>query len=156
MMGEDPDTVMSLPAARAWSDSFGGGLDALDYVGQHVSPTEALAVSEMLWPAFVEHRGCVILRGQFDEALFDDWWSALDGDASRIESVMNHIHLWDVFTDREEPGSDLALERLARAVATSWKAALAVAYPDGRFAVQVDDDGDGPTVTFHTLGVTAE
>lgn len=132
----------ALRAVRAWSAGFGGHLDALDYLGQVVGPTGAVAAIDLFWPRFVEVRGCVLRARAYSAERFEEWWSSLEGDTRRIEAVVSHLHLWDVFDD---PGSvpPEALRRLADVLAHTWRAALAQQFPGRAFDVTVSDEQDG-------------
>jgi len=98
--------------------------------------------------------GCVLLSERYDPSSFQEWWTELDGDISRIESVVNHIHLWDF------PGLDAAdipddvIRDFARVLAASWRCALRDQFPERNFEVQtVLDELEeyGPTIYISTL-----
>lgn len=81
---------------------------------------------------------------------FETWWTELKGDRVRIESVLNHVHLWEVF---DADGDDAnKLGELAEVVAASWRASVAKRFPGRSFEVSVsNDDSDyGPTVYLHS------
>ena len=41
---------------------------------------QAIADVELFWPSFVEHDGCILLAGRFDQANFQNWIAATGGD----------------------------------------------------------------------------
>jgi hypothetical protein len=143
---------LELREAAAWRESYGGSPGLLDFVGVRVGLAGALAVAKILRPDLVEVRGCVLLRERFNESTFDDWWRQLDGAVPAIESVLNHVHLWDLFeVDAEDTLVEPALADLALAIASSWRCVLSDAYPDRHFHVEVTTAPDrdyGPTVSF--------
>lgn len=103
-------------------------------------------------PEFIEVRGCVLRSGQFTSETLQGFWNATNGNISAIESAINHLHLWDVVaadTDVEHIQTELL--KAAEAIASTWRAALALAFPDRLFEVLVTDDY-GPTVTCFTVG----
>lgn len=123
------------------------GLTPRDRV-QELLPAQFLGMVKFLWPNFVERKGCVLLPWAFDNQTLDAWWDSLGGDQSKIEAVVNHQHISDLF-----PEHDLAEgegDELARAIARCWSAALQARFPDRRFSVDVYSEPDdyGPTVTF--------
>lgn len=118
--------------------------------------TSALALvpafTALLWPSTVVVSGCVLLTEHYTESNFNDWWQELAGDRRQIESVINHVHLWDIFPSDEQE-TEGALERLSEIMAETWRCALANRYPDRRFDVVVTSSPDeyGPTVSFTSV-----
>lgn len=86
-----------LPGVRQWwgNDEADNGL----YLRHGMGLTPAAVMAELFTPAFVEVRGCVLLRHRFSERNFLTWWDKLDGDVIQIESVLNHTHLWDLMPE---------------------------------------------------------
>lgn len=157
MQGDRLDP-MSTREASEWRKSFqnGSGLSVFDFIGQTVSVARALAVGGLIWPRFEEARGCVLLAGRNSAAAVDEWWDQLDGDPSRIESVLNHVHLWDVFPADDDVNDREAFIALARLMGTGWRSALASEYPHRRFEVRCngltsEHPEYGPTLTFRSL-----
>ena len=104
-------------------------------------------LSVLAVPEFIEIRGCVLRRGSFTSETLDGFWNATNGNFAAIESVINHVHLWDeVATDTGSEPSETELVNAAEVIASAWRAALAAAFPGRRFKVLVTDDY-GPTVT---------
>lgn len=154
MQGDRLDP-MSTREASEWLEACGGSrsLNVFDFIGQTVSVARAVAVGNLIWPRFEEVRGCVLLANRHAEASVDQWWDQLDGDRSRIESVLNHLHLWDVFPSDDDIDDREAFRDLARVMQAAWRSALASEYPDRTFEVTctglaADDPEYGPTVTF--------
>jgi hypothetical protein len=142
---------MDLPQAAAWRTRFGSSAGLFDFVGRHVSLTEALAVGQLLWPPFVVERGCVLLSERYQTDQFEQWWDRLAGDISAIEEVMNHLHIWDLFEQDDDDGLVDAYVEMAELIAATWRCALQESFPDRSFAVSVDEDDYGPTVTFRSV-----
>ena len=149
-MSFDP---LALPKVAAWRAGFGDAPDLLDYLGHEGSATLAVAFGALFWPAFEEHRGCVVLAAHFDAARFEEWWEQLDGDCAAIETTINHLHLWDVFDTASDDVPPEALRHLAGILAKTWRCALAEQFPGRAFAVDVSDEPDtyGPTLTVRSL-----
>ena len=66
------------------------------------------------------------------------------GDTQEIERVVNHLHIWDLFTPAG-PIEEKALELLAQRVAQAWQVHAERQFPDRRVTVTVTDDY-GPTI----------
>ncbi len=134
-----------LPDYRAWRANYDPkpGIDA--YLSEHLSVTAAAFLAQLLAPEFKLVRDCVLVSQRFDQANFDEWWERQKGDVPAIESVVNHLHLWDIF----EPSGDAenrALDWLASKVARAWELHAAAQFPDREFTAQVTDEY-GPTIT---------
>jgi hypothetical protein len=149
-----------LPEVSTWASSWNPPLSAGDFLSQRVSVAKALAVMRLFWPEFVEVRGCVLLSSQYTASGFQTWWETLDGDRERIERVMNHVHLWDVFgptlaDDASTSTEEAALEELGQLMRRTVTAALLDAFPRRKSEVvySTDPDDYGPTVTFWTKAV---
>ena len=146
-----------------WITAWSPQPSAMDFVSQNVSLAKALAVMRLVWPEFIEIRGCVLLSSQYSASAFEQWWETLDGDQVRIEQVMNHVHLWDVFgptlvADGTNPAEEAALEELGRLMCRTFIAALAEGFPGRQFDVMYSADPDeyGPTVSFWSVDRVAE
>lgn len=129
---------LDAPEVASWRSGFDTPPDLLATTAHFVGFDKVMVVAELLWPTFAIERGCVLLPWSFDDETLAGWWQSLDGDVQRIEGVLNHLHLWDVFDSRTVPAH--ALEALGRLMAKTWAAAL---------ADQVGDEPDdyGPTVS---------
>lgn len=138
------DVNDNLRAFREWRSEFQPEPDAHAYLSQHLDISSAVIFARLLAPELVLVRGCVILKDAYDPENFERWWQTVNGDTVRIEAVLNHLHLWDVFEpDGEE--DERALESLANLVARSWDLHASRVRPDRTFRVEVMDDY-GPTI----------
>jgi hypothetical protein len=108
-------------------------------------------ITELVWPRFIELNGLVIRDQPGVRDSFDQWQKRHGEESWRIESVMNHVHLYDFvgddYTDTELP----TLERTALRIQASWRVALIHEFPDRTFEVTYATEPDeyGPTVSFH-------
>ncbi|ARF57515.1 hypothetical protein [Streptomyces gilvosporeus] len=145
-----------LPAFfRQWRNDWGDEeLSPYDYLDFGGGLRFVLAAAWLFCPETVEYRGGVFLKERFHQGTVDDWFTNLEGDRRRIELVVNHVELWDVFlntplTDDDRLGEELP--RLALALGECWQGVLSARYPDRDITVEVSDEEDGsygPTVTF--------
>lgn len=138
----------AVPELRRWSQDEAGP-SLWHYVAEGGTFGHAVAVLALCSPELVEERGCVLLAEHLDQENFDTWWSSLRGRVADVERIVNHVHLWDVFSDLDDV-PDQAVELFAARLATVWRAVLAHRFPDRAFVVEVDTAPDeyGPTVTF--------
>jgi hypothetical protein len=123
------------------------GYNLQGFMSANVSVAEAVALADLYWPKFVEYRNRVFLGFKFDRKGIDDWYGNLQGDWQAVESVVNHVHLWDYFTITSESEYAVVPE-LAESIAVMWRAAVRAAFPDREFEVAVSDGSAdyGPTL----------
>ncbi|MEV6674989.1 hypothetical protein [Streptomyces sp. NPDC051162] len=133
---------------KSWAEGFSGEVDYVDFLTKSSTLGEWLAMSHVLWPRFVVHRGCVLWERAYDPDGFDAWYRHFDGDARSIEPMINRLVLGDVIDCGGSPEDHAALKDIADTVGNAWCAALSTAYPDRTFDVIVDDTDDGPVVSF--------
>ena len=97
---------------------------------------------------FEEYRGCLIRRAVFDANSVDTWLAQTNGDVAAVETVVNHVHLYDLVNvyDDSQLGE---LEALAGRLAEVWRGLLMARYPDRALEVAVASEPDeyGPTLS---------
>lgn len=144
--------LADLPGIARWLS--GGTRSVWDLLGAKGGAELAVAFSSLFWPEFVEVEDCVLLRERYSPSQFQDWWKELDGDRSRIEGMVNHVHLWDLFDLDDEGLPDEAVQDLAQVLVSTWRCALQQRFPDRDFEVSVvldDPEEYGPTIAFSTV-----
>jgi hypothetical protein len=137
-----------LPQLSEWvTGAEADGYHLQGFMSANVSVAEAAALADFYWPKFVEYRDRVFLGFKFDGKSVDDWYGRLSGDWREVESVVNHVHLWDYFVITLE-SEYAALPELAETIAVMWRAAVQKAFPGREFEVTVSDSsgGYGPTL----------
>jgi hypothetical protein len=139
---------MTLPAIAEWAAAFDPPMDLGGYIGNEVSIAQAVAVVSLIFPALTRVGDGVFLSDQYSEETHQQWATELGGDSSRIEEMLNHLHLWDFFTPTTD-AEEQALAALADAMVIGWKARATAMFPDREFQVRVTDDY-GPTVIMHS------
>jgi hypothetical protein len=129
----------------------------MDSVEATTSVAEALKVSRILWPEFVEEHGCVFLgwhKGSNPPPANDT--------ATGWESFVNHTHIFDEFTNNaassvndeviyNELHTDfVAACELGQKIAKLWVLKLKLDFPSDRFRVYYTQF-DNPIVRFHRV-----
>lgn len=122
---------------------------------QELSSVSVAALAAMLDVAdieFEEYRGCLIRRAVFDTNSVDTWLAQTNGDVSAVETVVNHVHLYDL-VDVYDDSQLGELEALARRLAEVWRGLLAVRYPDRELEVSFASEPDeyGPTLSIRQV-----
>ena len=132
---------------------FGGRpFDPRNFLSETTTVAEASSVLMIVFPELVEYREGVFLKFAFSPANVDVWLNELGDDVSAAEAVVNHVHLWDVFSPNEER-EYAALSEFAHRMAQIWRACLRETFPNRQFEVTVSDDPSdyGTTVTFASV-----
>jgi hypothetical protein len=96
MTASDRERMFRLiPEARAfeWVED----LTPVGWLANVGSLGQAIAYAELFWPSFVEHDGCILLSGRFDQDNLKSWLAATGGDRQAVEGVINHTHILDLF-----------------------------------------------------------
>ena len=153
-MDEEAPTLDAtiLPIYQQWKRN-GEWLSLWDYATMRGDPDLAAAFSKLFWPDFVEVEGCVFLEERYRRASFAEWDTLFQGDRQRIEAMINHTHIYDLFlnTGAEVTYSLELYEYLAQVLIVTWKHALQTAFPTKSFTFEYGTEPNeyGPTVTFY-------
>jgi hypothetical protein len=124
---------------------------------QPVSVTDALSVSRILWPDFIEEHGCVFLGWHSGSAP-----PPANDNATGWESFVNHTHIFDEFSNdasalvseevvyNEDHIDFLGACELGQRIAKLWALKLKIDFPFTRFRVYYTQY-DNPIVRFHKV-----
>ncbi|WP_405740379.1 hypothetical protein OG422_05645 [Streptomyces sp. NBC_01525] len=102
-----------------WRDERLSPCDYLDFEG---GLRFVLAAAWLFCPETVEYRGCVFLKERFRQDTVDDWFTNLGDDRRRIEAVVNHVELWDMFGNTPLADDDRLGAELPQ-LALAWESA---------------------------------
>lgn len=149
--------VMGLKKFESWRAGWeeAESIDIFSYVEDVVSPEDSLIFCKLLFPDFVVFEDSVILEMKFDEPAFRVWLDHFSGDKSGVEKVLNHTHLYDVFSGSGSSVDDVVYEQLSNVLAMSWRMVLKERFPGRRFHVEAinSDQEYGPVVMFYQVRV---
>ncbi|WP_446436407.1 hypothetical protein [Pseudomonas sp. 1152_12] len=134
--------------ASGWAKK--DNIDIFSYVSAMCNPEDCLLFCRLLFPDFFVSQGAIFLSAKYDHDVFVVWLKKFDGDARAVEKIMNHTHLYDVFSGCTDEVDDVVFEQLAETIALSWRLVLKDKFPERKFSVDVSnsDQDYGPTVTF--------
>ncbi|WP_256575416.1 MULTISPECIES: hypothetical protein [unclassified Pseudomonas] len=135
--------------ASSWAES--DNIDIFSYMSAICKPEDCLLFCRLLFPDFFISQGAIFLNAKYDHEVFLVWLKKLDGDISAVEKIMNHTHMYDVFSGCTDEVDDVVFEQLADTIAFSWRLVLKDKFPGCNFSVEVSnsDQDYGPTVTFY-------
>jgi hypothetical protein len=121
----------------------------LDNIGRYDA---AAAYASLFWPAFTEVDGCVLL-GPAVPKYYNEWKAKFGQETWKIESVLNHRHILDLFPMDRDPSKELILH-LGNVMKEMWTEKLRRDFPDRKFVVSFPEDFnfgiDNPEITFYT------
>lgn len=122
----------------------------LDYINYYIHPDVVSVVGRLLIPAFVEHEGGVFLQDRFTISNYDRWNAKLST-INEVEKIINHQHVYDLFSIDEEI-SDSSFETVAKLMSNTLHMALFCSFPERKFHVYVSNSevDYGPTVGFYS------
>ncbi|MEO5745035.1 MAG: hypothetical protein ABIQ53_10685, partial [Terracoccus sp.] len=109
----------SIDGIDIWTKDSPPPETAAVYVSQRVSLAAVAAVTDLLCPRFVDLEGAVLLESSADLKSFQSWKEYFDGDLRAVEAMLNHEHVWDMFTYDDET-NEAALEIVAERMAITW------------------------------------
>jgi hypothetical protein len=138
----DPDILPTLREMRAtWTGPTINLWNFLDFKG---SMELGYAFASMFWPELIEFQDGIFVAEQFSQDSFNQWMQSLDGSLTKVEAVMNHVHVNDLFmnapTDDNLPPS--VKKTFATALAGCWRAAAAAQFQHLPIQVKCDTDID--------------
>ncbi len=114
----------------------------------------ALTFSKLFCPDFIEVDGLVLLAEHYNHDNLEDWKITLVVDLSQVESVINHMHTYDLFlNDLQEDIEQSVYCIIGQAMYRCWKCSLADKYPDKRFQMFYSDEDmdEGSVISFNQI-----
>jgi hypothetical protein len=126
-----------------------------DYIHLKCKMNDAIAISKMLFPDFLEKEGCVILKFLYDEETFLEWFRFYKGDVKKVEYKCNLYEVMDYFNNnREEYESDTAnnsaIDEFSKILKKSWEINLSILFPERKMNVDVFDEYNTTRITIFT------
>jgi hypothetical protein len=125
--------------------------------------TLAAGFLDILLPDFIDVDGCVLRKDRYNPENLAEWQRQYPGQRSRVEAMINHLHVQeDMFTSCDPASDDTAartfdpalVDYVGKSILRCWGWALAEQYPDRTFQLdfwegQATEDGwRDPEITF--------
>ena len=144
---QNSDFMELIPELRNWNG--GKGVDVETWISCEGDHKHLIGYARILWPDFVEHDGCIFLGGSLDEDNYRAWLAQTKGDRKRVEAVMNHQHILDLFSrSHHEPPKREAVIYIGRLMKDMLQAKLNRDFPDRKVTVTFAEDGVGDLVDY--------
>jgi len=119
-----------IPELSEWNNGDGISVDAwICCVGDF---EHAIGYGRVFWPNFEEHDGCVFAPG-FSVESYIGFIEQCNGDKKRVEAVMNHVHIRDLFPNTDESPTHDQIVYIGRLLKEIWGCKLQRDFPDRRF-----------------------
>jgi hypothetical protein len=134
--------------------SGNGFLPPKNYIQKLATIDLAVLLCDYFWPEFILFDECYFRKVQFDTNNYYHWKEHLQDDKSRVETVVNHWHICDLFSDSAlQSYSYRVVFHIALIMQQTWEAALKMQYPELNFKVEVftEEGLVDPQVTFHLV-----
>jgi len=121
-----------------------------NYLGMRADIDLAAAFTRLFWPDLIEVDGCVILRENYSPDNFAEWMEHFEGDRGEVESMLNHVHMYDLFLNAPQNVKypEQLYEYMAKVLLFGWKQVLQATFPGKRFVFTLRH-GYGPEISFH-------
>jgi hypothetical protein len=131
---------------ESWIPDF----DTWSYLNLRADFDLAAAFAKLFWPDFVEVDGCVLLQREYSPEAFAELMERYDGDRRAVESLLNHVHITDLFlnSSRDVTYPDELYEFLAQTLIYGWKQVLQDKHPEKRFIFTLRHT-PSPEISFH-------
>jgi len=134
---DKPDYDALIPELRLWNAGKGGDIDVwLAGIGSY---EHAVAYLRLFWPAFTVHEDCVLFA-DFNPESFRGFMEQTAGDKRRVEVVMNHHHILDLFPNVPQEPSKALIIHLGRSLKEIWSCKLKHDFPTRVIAVSFPED----------------
>jgi hypothetical protein len=145
---EKADFRELIPELKNWKRD-GKGIDVETWIGCEGDHKHLIGYARILWPNFVEHDGCIFLGESLDDASYRSWLAQTQGDKKKVEAVLNHRHILDLFSrSHHEPPTQEIVLYVGRLMKDILQAKLSRDFPNRKVTVIFAEDGVGELVDY--------
>ena len=133
------DLSALIPELKSWNS--GKGVDIETWISCEGDHKHLIGYAQILWPDFVEHDGCIFLGGSIDEDNYRAWLAQTKGDKKRVEAVINHRHIVDLFSrSQHDPPTQEVVLYIGRLIREIWQTKLSHDFPGRKITVTFPED----------------
>ena len=139
-MSELDTLLLTSPDTNLWSST-----------NQHLSAPVAVLACKLLMPDFVEDGGLVFLSANYNADALNQWRKQDNISPEALQRIVNHVHLYDVFSGDPSPIELEHLRFVLRNMQATWQICLEATFPQRSFLVECFDEPYeyGPTIVFY-------
>ena len=136
-MSTPADFTKIIPELQSWNS--GKGIDVESWIRCIGRFDHAVGYAHLFWPSFTLHDDCIMFSG-FAVESYDTWMKQTSGRKQAVDTVMNHRHILDLFSnDGSEIPRELVLY-LGRLLQDMWTCKLKHDFPDRDIVVSFPEE----------------
>lgn len=139
-MNEDEKLI---PDLKEWRELNGNDFSIDNWTSIEGNIKLSIGYLSLFWTDFIEYNDCVFFKKRFSVENFLHWSNAKSvKNFAQIESVINHIHIIDLFSDeskRKEVSVD-QIKYLGNKMCEIYSVKLKSDFPDRQFIVRFNGD----------------
>ncbi|WP_189089804.1 hypothetical protein [Deinococcus ruber] len=141
--------VERLPRLAEWQSLVERPFSLSDLLYPDGNLDLSVAFAQLFWPTFMEIDGCVLRKERYSPDNFQSWMQSTNRDRRQVESLLNHLHVYDLFRDDKEYSLEV-YEYVAKILCRTWQVALSEQFPDKQFIFHyvTEPDDYGPIIYF--------
>ena len=139
-MNEDEKLI---PDLKEWRELNGNDFSIDDWTSMEGNIKLSIGYLSLFWTDFIEYDDCVLFKKHFSIDNFLHWSNAESVEYfAQIESVINHIHIIDLFSDenkRKEISVD-QIKYIGNKMCEIYLVKLKSDFPDRQFIIRFNGD----------------
>ncbi|HEX6807354.1 MAG TPA: hypothetical protein VF118_05160 [Gemmatimonadaceae bacterium] len=139
-----PDFV-ELKSRANWDYSL------MNYIESRGSFELAVAFAKLFWPDFTEYRGCIVRADGFSKHNFDEWWERANGDRTKVERVLNLLHVRELVPSDTSALDESVYRYLGETLAAMWASRVRLLFPSRALIVRYEESDEKGNAVEPTL-----
>jgi hypothetical protein len=131
-----------IPDLQNWRNRNSANFSISDWTSIEGNIKLAIGYSYLFWPDFIEYDDCVFLKDAFSVENFKEWTKTeYVVHFAQIESVINHIHILDLFTsEKQDEITYEQIKYLGNKIREIYNIKLKSDFPNRKFEVLFNGD----------------
>ena len=137
------DLDLLIPELGIWRKLNGNEFSVNDWISYEGNVQFLIAYSQIFWPDFIEFESCIFLRNRFDFTNYENWKKTdYIINFAQIESVLNHIHILDLFAtdDKRDEVNYQQILFIGNTLCEIYSAKLKNEFPEKKFIFEFNGD----------------
>ena len=135
-----------IPELKEWNN--GAGIKLPDWISCIGDYEHLIGYAQILWPDFVEFDGGTFLASQFREENYGDWMKHCKKDRTKVEMVMNHVHILDLFPNIKNTPTEEVILFVGCLLRETWSAKLRTEFPSKSLTVSFPEEKSDDLVDY--------
>jgi len=135
---------------NTWKNSFVNKVENpfWNYIADNINAEDVYILIDIIKPEFIEHKNLIFFKNRFSVDNFNEWMKHTNGDILSVQSVINEIHIYDIFPSEGTEVDDAVFAKIGLFLRDCWDNELKKLYPDKNIIVEYSNtESDyGPTL----------